>query len=577
MSHKLKFLFLIIFAGGIFLNPGNSLARENVTDWYIQNFDSKIIVNKDSSLDITERITADCGNLPGKHGIFRILPEQINLTTGEKIKTPVKLISITDFDGRPVNYSESRNGADDTVTWKIGDPNKIVTGVNNYEIRYQVKNAILFGSPDFDELYWSLNGNFWDIETDRFHASLIFPEEVTETDSQVEYYTGTLGSKDKSLATYHWSAPGTLEFDSTKTIPVRQGISASVTFPKNIFTPFVAGFWETYGGYFFFLIPLAVFLMCFYLWWKYGKDPKVDKAIMAEYDAPGKLSPIELGMLMTNGSFKNSFITAEIVNLAVKKLITIKEIDNKILFFHSKDYELTKISDPGTENTLNSPQKSIFKKLFADGDTVKLSSLKNEFYKVLGDIKKNANASLADKGLISAKSMHYRTGFAVAGAIMIGGSFLTGSWSGYLAISSFLSGLILLIFSLVMPKRTLAGANLNWEIKGFRLFMEKVDKYRAEFYEKENIFEKFLPYAIIFGITGIWIQKMKEIYGENYYAAHAPLWYVGANAAAFDADSFNTAMSSLSSSIAASTSAPSGSGGAGGAGGGGGGGGGGGW
>lgn len=577
MSHKLKFLFLIIFAGGIFLNPGTSLARENVTDWYIQNFDSKIIVNKDSSLDITERITADCGNLPGKHGIFRILPEQINLTTGGTIKTPVKLLGITDFDGRPVGYSETRNGADNTVTWKIGDPNKTVTGVNNYEIRYQMKNAIFFSSPDFDEFYWSLNGNFWDIETDHFHASLVFPEEVTESNSTVEYYTGNLGSKDKSSATYHWSAPSTLEFDSTKTIPVRQGISASVTFPKNIFVPYIPGFWETYGGYFFFLIPLAVFLMCFYLWWKYGKDPKVDKAIMAEYDAPGKLSPIELGMLMTNGRFKNSFITAEIINMAVKKLITIKEIDNKILFFHSKDYELTKISAPGTENTLNDPQKVIFEKLFADGNAVKLSSLKNNFYKVLKDIKKSANNSLADKGLISAKSMHYRTGFAVAGAILLGVSFLSGSWSGYLAISLFLSGAIILIFSLVMPKRTAAGANLNWEIKGFRLFMEKVDKYRAEFYEKENIFEKFLPYAIVFGITGIWIKKMKEIYGEEYYAKHAPLWYVGANAAAFDADSFNTAMSSLSSSISSNTSAPSGSGGSGGAGGGGGGGGGGGW
>ena len=106
--------------------------------------------------------------------------------------------------------------------------------------------------------------------------------------------------------------------------------------------------------------------------------------------------------------------------------------------------------------------------------------------------------------------------------------------------------------------------------------METVDKDRAKFYEKENIFEKFLPYAIVFGITELWIKRMKEIYGEEYFAHYAPAWYAG-NMAAFSADSFASAIDSLSSSIASNTSAPSGSGGGGGAGGGGGGGGGGGW
>ena len=127
-----------------------------------------------------------------------------------------------------------------------------------------------------------------------------------------------------------------------------------------------------------------------------------------------------------------------------------------------------------------------------------------------------------------------------------------------------------------MPKRTNRGAKLNVDAKGFKLFMETVDKDRAPFYEKENIFEKFLPYAIIFGITGIWIKRMREIYGEEYLATHAPVWYVS-SAGTFDADNFSSSMESLSSAIAANTSAPSGSGGGGGAGGGGGGGGGGGW
>jgi uncharacterized membrane protein YgcG len=571
-----KLGFVLILALFAHVGGNKVFARENITDWYVQNFDSTIVANKDSSLDITERITADCGNLPNKHGIFRILPENINITDGSSVKTPVELISITDFDGHAINYAESRSSAGHTVTWKIGDANKTVSGINNYLIHYKVKNTIRFGNTTFDELYWNLTGNFWDIEIDKFHGKIVFPEEVMDNNSQLDYYSGSLDSKSKDLATFRWSAPNVLEFDSTKTLAVSQGISASVTFPKNIFTPYKPTFWEKYGDYFAFPIPFVVFLICFYLWWKYGKDPHINKTVIAEYEAPGNLSPIELGMLKSNGTFNNKFVTAEIINLATKKLISIKETHSKVLFFDTKDYTLTKNTDTGAENSLNAAQKAISDKIFQDGNEVGLSSLKNNFYKAIKDIQNKSKKLLEDKKLITALGLHYSTAFMVICIILIFMTFFIASASGFFAFSSFISGLIVLIFGFIMPKRTPAGAELNWQIKGFKLFMETVDKDRAKFYEKENIFEKFLPYAIVFGITGLWIKKMKEIYGEDYFTHYTPVWYAG-NLTAFDANSFASTIDSLSSSIASSTSAPSGAGGAGGAGGGGGGGGGGGW
>lgn len=556
--------------------PLGVLARTNVTDWYIKDFDSKITVSKNSTLDVIERITADCGNIPDKHGIFRILPERVNLSNGDKIETPVELLGITDFKGQKINYSESRNYSDHTVTWKIGDPDRTVTGVNNYEIHYRVANVVR-SQPDFDELYWNLNGNFWDIETDKFHASLVFPQEVNPENTTVEYYAGSLGSKEKDLANYHWSAPNVLEFNSTRTLGKKEGITVSATFPKGIFTPYHFGFWELYGKYFFLAIPILVFILCFRLWQKYGKDPRVDKTVIAEYDVPGGLSPIELGILEKNGNFDNKFVTAEIINLAVKGLVNIKETEKKILFFDSKDYEFTKNSGLKIESELNGAQKIILRQVFSEGERIELSSLKNKFYKVLKDIRKKGINQLAEKKFIVPSGLTYRTAFlTTAGFVFFLGIVFAGV-SLFLALSFFLSVTVILIFALLMPKRTPEGAEINWQIKGFKLFMETVDKHRAEFYEKENIFEKFLPYAIVFGITKIWIKKMKEIYGEEYFATYTPVWYAGSNMAAFDADTFSSAMDSLSSSIASNTSSPSGSGGAGGAGGGGGGGGGGGW
>ena len=106
--------------------------------------------------------------------------------------------------------------------------------------------------------------------------------------------------------------------------------------------------------------------------------------------------------------------------------------------------------------------------------------------------------------------------------------------------------------------------------------MKTAEKYRQQFNEKENIFEKFLPYAIMFGMTKEWIKKMKDIYGEQYFGSYAPAWFIGGNISSFDAGSIDSAISSMSSSMNSAMSAASSSGG-GGAGGGGGGGGGGGW
>ncbi|HPN96276.1 MAG TPA: DUF2207 domain-containing protein [Candidatus Moranbacteria bacterium] len=576
---KTGLLVVLFFMLGFCLKINPTLARENVTDWYIQNFDTKIIVNADSTLDVTERITADCGNASGKHGIFRILPEEVKITGMDPMKIPVELLSITDFNGKKIPYSESRNSSDKTVTWKIGDADKTVQGVNNYEIRYRVKNVIRFFNNDFDEFYWNLNGNFWDLETDKFHAAVVFPESVTAKNSQVDYYTGLLGSKSKSLATYKWSSDNVLEFDSSDTLKIGEGITVSVIFPKNIFTPFKFGFLETYGHYFFLLLPIIAFFTCFHFWKKYGKDPKVDKAIVPEYEAPGNLTPMELGMLKSNGTFSNDLVTAEIINLACKGLMTIKETNNKVILFNLKDYILIKKHNEEKEKLLNEPQRKILNKIFDKGSEVELSDLKTSFYTVLKDVESKAKEVLEKKGLLSKTGSTFSSWFVVLGIIIfIFSIFSFAAWeANYLGLNLLISGVIVFLFGLAMPQRTPAGAELNWQIKGFKMFMETVDKDRAKFYEEQNIFEKFLPFAIVFGITELWIKKMKEIYGEEYFTTHAPVWYVGSNMASFNAESFSSAISSLSSDIASNTSSPSGSGGSGGSGGGGGGGGGGGW
>ncbi|MFA5961366.1 MAG: DUF2207 domain-containing protein [Parcubacteria group bacterium] len=602
-----KYFFVLIVAGLAFSLFGVDAraavtARTNVTDWYIKDFQSEILVNKDSTLLIAERITADCGMASGKHGIFRTLPTVFR-TTDETISMPVELVSITDFAGKSLQYSTQKNYSNNTVTWKIGDPDRTVTGVNNYLITYKIKNTILFDNPAFDELYWNLNGNFWDIETDNFTGTIVFPAEVTKNNTKVDYYTGSIGSKSQAGANYSWISDNILQFQSTGMLGIGEGITASITFSKNIFTPYAPTFIEKYAFYLWFIIPLVAFAICFGLWNKYGKDPRMDKTIITEFDVPEKLSPLELGTLFFNGTLKNEYITAAIINLAVKKIIQIEEtegldsvpdgpakevvsefsdkqksfIEKTLNFLHiGKDFRL-KIIDQARIAELSQPEQVLIEGVFSGKDEVMLSSLRNKFYQSISKIKKETIKNLEEKKFIEVAGLSFQVAFLILGVAFVFLTFILAAYSFLSLPAMIFTTIILFIFAFLMPKRTSSGAEVFWKTQGFKLYMETAEKYRDQFYEKENIFEKLLPYAIMFGMTKLWIKKMKEIYGEDYFNSYHPGWFVGSSLASFDADSFSSQIDSLSSAMAANTSSGSGAGGGGGSGGGGGGGGGGGW
>lgn len=551
-----------------------------ISDWYIDSFQSTIQVNKDSSFLITEIITADCGNLPDKHGIFRILPTQINTDKGA-YKTPIELVSITDLEDIPYRYQTIKNSLKHTVTWKIGDPGAIVNGPNIYKIIYKVKNAIKFdNSENFDEFYWNLSGNYWQIDIDNFSAVILFPSEINSQNTETYFYTGHLGEKNQD-AVYSWSDGGSaLSFQSIKQLLPGQGITVSVTFPKKIFTPYQPAFFEKYGDYFdylSFLIPIFVFIYAFRVWKKYGKDPALKWPIPPEFEVPEDITPIQMGMMINSGRWLDDFITATLIDLAVKKLITIKQIEKKILLFNVKDFELVKNKEYYDEDRLGETERVLLKKLFSGNDSVKLSSLKKKFYKKLPVIKKAAKDDFISRGWMEEKGKSLLLKFIIAGFTLTFFSFFLFTAFIWLAISLIISGIILVVFGFVMPKRTQKGTDLLFRINGLKRYMKMAEQYRQQFYEKENIFDKLLPYAIIFGIAKLWAKKMEQIYGKEYFSTYHPVWFVGGNMGSFNANIFISQLNNITNSISSNTSSSSGAHGGGGSGGGGGGGGGGGW
>ena len=557
-----------LFTLSFLLFPLITQARSasEITDWYLKDFHSDITVNTDGTIDVTEKITADCGDLPDKHGIFRVLPTRFKLD-GKFIETPIKLIDITDLVGQDYMYSESTDQFNHTLTWKIGDPNISVTGANDYILKYRIRNTII-DSRATDRFFWNLSGNQWGIPIDKFSATVTFPPAVNKINTLA--YFGTQGSTNSDDLKVTQLANNVINFETSRTIVQGEGVSADFSIaPNNMISNAGLTWFELYDNYLFVLIPILIFVFIFNYWKKYGRDHKVNKSIMAEYEPPKNLSAGAVQFLARGGYFDNNIVTAELIYLATKGHLKIEEIEKKGLF-GGKDYKLTKIDK---SDKLLPYQDILLGWFFQSGSESLLSSIKkdaisnNKYLKIFQD---DLRKYCEDSGYIEKGGATRMIVFIILGVILIVGGFYVGSLNLYLAAAIIISGIIAIIFGALMPKLTQSGAELAWQIKGLKLFMTTAEKYRQQFNEKENIFDKLLPYAIGFGITGLWIKKMKLIYGDQYFGAYHPIWYYGA-IGSFDVDSFTSAMNSVTSAVSSASS--SGSGGAGGGGGGGGGGG----
>jgi len=94
-----------------------------------------------------------------------------------------------------------------------------------------------------------------------------------------------------------------------------------------------------------FLFPLSSFIICFLIWRKHGRDPKLNKTIVPEFEIPDNLSPLEMGGIMKRGKIHNNSITATIIRLGFLGYLKIEE-KKKTFFLATKDFKLVRTDKP---------------------------------------------------------------------------------------------------------------------------------------------------------------------------------------------------------------------------------------
>ncbi len=534
----------------------------------IQYFNVTVSVKQDSSFLVEEKILYDFGDSQ-KHGIIRSIPLS---NVGS-----IKVLHIVDGNSSVSQYTVSKESG--YLKIKIGDPNRTITGSRLYAISYEVRDSLRF-FKDHDELYWNATGNEWPVSISAAQITISLPGVVADNELEFSCYTGSLGSREQSCV-WQRDNNGEIVFRSFRQLNSSEGLTVVLGWPKGVVKKPLLPFWLKQNWLL--GLPILTFVFLFFYWWRRGRDFPVKKPIMALYEPPQGLKPAYVGAILRQkvGPLE---VCATIVDLAVKGYLKIREIEKTGIsgLFGKNDYEIIRIKDFQEAKDLSEYEYDLLRTYFlegSDGSGVKLSQLKLD----IRPFSKLVLAGVTGEGYFISNPETTSKSFASVGVAIIaiawflGSSFISGSFAQPLFLTAgLLSGLIFILFSLIMPKRSKKGADLYWQILGFKEYISKAEKYRLQFAEQENLFEKYLSYAIVFSCVSKWATAFAGIYNTS------PSWYEGQYAGGFSslafATSFNHAVSSMNQVFSGrGVGSGSGFGGGGFSGGGGGGGGGGSW
>jgi len=490
----------------------------------IEKFSAEIIVQPDSSLDVTETIEA---NFIGVwHGLYRTIPVEYVTPQGFNYSLFVKLDSATDAAGQSLKVESSREGH--YLKWKIyiDDATDVDRTIH---LHYLVHNGLKF-FEDHDELYWNVTGDEWDVPVGNASAQILLPPGVTGV--RTNEFTGAYGSRAQNAEIS--TSGSTVEVSMTRPLSFREGLTVVVGWDKGFvkepgasdaIEQFLASNWPLF-------FPIPVFLVMFWLWSTRGRDPRVGP-VAVQYAPPDGLTPAEAGTLVDEQAAMRD-ITATIVDLAVRGYLAIEEKEKAGIMgmLHAKDYVFHMKIGPNDWTSLKAHERALLGGIFAFGgqSDVQLSSLQNVFYRNLPGIKGNIFDELMARGYFLHRPDYVRGGYisggVVAGVLTV---FLGISLSQRMGmapapfiLAGILSTAIIAGFGWFMPARTADGAKALAGVLGFEDFLSHVEAdHMDRVSQTPETFEKFLPFAMALGVEKKWVGAFKNIYSQP------PSWYQG--------------------------------------------------
>jgi uncharacterized protein (TIGR04222 family) len=534
-------LLVVALAGSLLLVGGWRGSAHAQVGERIVAYDVRIVIEDDGDLTVAETIDYDFGAAQ-RHGIFREIPTRFLYEPDPAFDRvyPLEVISVTGSPGTPDGY-EVEDAGGGVTRIRIGDPDDTITGRHTYEIVYRVEGA-LNGFETHDELYWNAIGAEWAAPIDDATVSVEAPSGILEA----LCFAGPEGSR---LECARSRIRGSVaRFAGGQLLPY-EGLTVVVAIPKGSVpdpAPFLEERWSlgrayrvdaprVAGG-----LALLVGVVGGLSWlgWSRGRDRRFrgspvdqvmggdptqadqtvpllegDASAPVEFAPPEGLRPGQIGTLLDERA-NTLDVTATIVDLAVRGHLLIREIP-KEGWFGKKDWTLIRLEQP--DDGLLHYERTLLEGLFRDGTEVEVSSLKTEFVDRLHGVQEALYQDVMAAGWFRARPDTVRTIWTALGVVallagiaaaVVLAAFTTWGWLG---IPLAIGGLGLLILAGRMPARTAKGTAMLRRVRGFRTVIDKAETHLSQWAEKENVFTRYLPYAVVFGLTDQWAKAFADL------------------------------------------------------------------
>lgn len=569
---------------------GAAAARSGVDDFSFASWHSDFRLGRTpdghSRLTTRETIVAEFPQVDQNHGIRRAIPTHYN---GQP--TSLALTAVTDGKGNPLHYETADDSEDDgdfLVVTIAADA--FMHGRHTYVITYTQQNVTLFPEHgDDEEFFWQVNGTGWAQSFGSVSATLhVDPELVPRLTGRLACIEGGADSTDGcgDITSHTDSGGGMVVEASAADLAAHEGLAVVVGFTPGTFVPRDDSFTANpapgvaLAGALVALLAAIIAGIGRATRWRNASGRGT---IIPEYLPPKGVNLLTAGNI--SGTDSRS-IPAQFLSFAVRGNVRVLQDDEDRYFLELRHLD-------GVDET----EYSILAHLFPDlepGSLRDLSVKSKGLATAMRGQLRLAPRQVLDAGLRVRRASRLRTGviaLAAAGTVIgfVGSLFAFGTEVGgaWPAVTLFVAiGACVATFMLASATRplTASGAELRDYLKGLRWYIDlaEADRLRvlqspegalrspyrpadssvpavADRLQIVKLYERVLPYAVLFGEEKKWVRVLGEYYAET---GVEPDWYVGSSgfSAAYFVAGISAFSTVTSTSWAGSSTSSTGSG-----------------
>lgn len=542
------------------------LARADDSVGHISRMDVAATFTPDGFGRVQLDFTYDFGD-DEAHGPFLVLAERQEIAGDPDRYRSLEVHTIS---------AESATAPDDlrvereagVVQLFIGDEDEEVTGAHDYTVVYAVEGLLSPGAtgPDGttrDELFWNVvaPGGF-DIE---LHDLTVQVGAQQPTEASACY----VGRSDSEQACDDDGTPGDLSVTFRQgQLDDGEGFSVVVGWPAGTF-PGAEPIYEprrtwantmqitaATGGFAGLLTVLgaggAVVVASrrgrdqTYLATTPGLDPADGDAsrvgparrrspVAVRFTPPDDVRPGEIGTLHDEVADPHD-VAATIVDLAVRGYLRIEEVAPQEEGEDVTDWRLRPAREWAGE--LEPYEQTLLDEIYSEGrEPITLSDAGHSYAGAVGKTQEALYRTVTEHGWFTGNPRQVRNRWLGWGfGLLIAGLVLTGLlallwWPAVLGLPLVVVGIVIASASSTAPARTAAGTAVLAQTLGFRQYLATAEANQIRFDEGQDVFSRYLPYAIVFDLTDRWATILAEAAAAGR-TVEAPSWYLPAVAGA---------------------------------------------